>query len=58
MFGQFSNLVVDSDDDEDNNILSKKGNGEVTVKLAIYLWLPKLQHAEELLLNEERTDLR
>jgi hypothetical protein len=30
----------------------------VTVKLTIYLWLPKLQHAEEMLLNEERTDLR
>ena len=28
------------------------------MKLTIYLWLPKLQHAEEMLLNEERTNLR
>jgi hypothetical protein len=46
-----------SDDDEDDNILSKMRK-KVTVKLTIYLWLPKLQHAEEMLLNEERTDLR
>jgi hypothetical protein len=46
-----------ADDDEDDNILSKNVR-KVKVKLTIYLWLPKLQHAEEILLNEERTDLR
>jgi len=59
IIGQTNNVDrgIDSDDDDDN-ILSKNKKSLVTVKLTIYLWLPKLQHAEEMLLNEERTDLR
>ena len=55
--GHMNTPKWDDDDDEDDNILSKMGS-KAKVKLTIYLWLPKLQHAEEMLLNEERTDLR
>jgi hypothetical protein len=49
--------IPESDDEGDDNILSND-RSKVTVKLTIYLWLPKLHHAEEMLLNEEKTDLR
>jgi hypothetical protein len=54
---KFNTPDYDDDDDEDDNILSKM-RSKPKVKLTIYLWLPKLLHAEEMLLNEERTDLR
>ena len=55
-FGKTNTPELD-DDDDDDNIFAKK-RSKVIVKLTIYLWLPKLQYAEEMLLNEERTDLR
>jgi hypothetical protein len=45
-------------DDENDNILVKKARQSIFVKLTIHLWLPKIQHAEDMLLNEEKTDLR
>ena len=48
---------MDPDSDEDDNILAGTRKS-LEIKLIIHIWMPKLLYAEEILLNEERTDLR
>lgn len=47
---------MNSDDEEDNILAGARGSLEV--KVTMNLWLPKLEYAENMLLNEDRTDLR